>query len=146
MYLEKTTDENREGKNKSKEKSAVKRKIPKPSTILLMSSKLNYGKKTVCGDVGQMIDTHKHNLKHDLVNNMEEWKCGLAFKTVYQGANKYISNTSTIGLYENAAGAVKDYYQKLKSDVDIPAPPRVRLRSQTLHNINDVHNAILQVI
>ena len=104
-----------------------------------MNLKLNYGKKVVCvGDVGQMI-YQNIDLKHAPVNNTEEWVFGLAFKTMHQGVNKCISNTSSIEFYENAVGAIKDYCQMLKSDVDILAPPRVRLN---LHSINNVHNAI----
>lgn len=101
--------------------------------------KLYYRKKIVCGDVGQMIDPNI-NLKHASVNNMEEWLLGFTFKTEHQGKSKYISNKSMIEFSEHTSHTVKDYYL---SDIDIPAPPRVRLN---LHNIDDVHNAILELI
>ena len=128
-------------KDKSTGKEKNKRTKPGSSTTPTVNLKVNYGKKIVCGDVGQMLDP-KMNLKQAPVNSIEEWALGLAIKTVHQGANKCISNTSTIEFYENVFGAVKDYHKLLK-DSNAPPPPKVQLN---LHNIHDVHNAILQVL
>ena len=74
-----------------------------------MNIKLRYNKKLVCKNIGFQLDPTT-NAKHVPENEIEEWALGLAFKAVYQGANKCLSNASVVEYYEVAHDAVKDYH------------------------------------
>ena len=68
------------------------------------------------------------------------------FKTVYQRANKCLSNVAIVEHYEIGYEMVNEYHNTIKSSHDqlrkIPPPIKVRLNC---HNILDVQKTILEV-
>ena len=58
-------------------------------------------------DIRDMLDP-QINLAHKPQDDLERWALGTVYKTVYQGANKCISNAAVLEFYNNGHGMVKD--------------------------------------
>ena len=86
------------------------------------------------------------DLKQNPTNDLQKWAVRTVFKTVYQGANESLSNTTVVENYEIGYEMVNEYHNTIKSSHDqlrkIPPPPKIRLNC---HNILDVQKAILEV-
>ena len=42
-------------------------------------------------------------------NDLPQWAIGSAFRTVHEGANKYLSNTAVVEIYKVGYEMVQDY-------------------------------------
>ena len=87
------------------------------------------------------------NLAHKPQDDLERWALGTVYKTVYQGANKCISNAAVLEFYNNGHGMVKDYHTVLKKSgikvlANLPPPMKVRLND---HNITNIQRMLLEV-
>ena len=97
-------------------------------------------------DIRDMLNP-QINLVHKPQDDLERWALGTVYKTVYQGANKCISNAAVLEFYNNGHGRVKYYHTVLKKSgikalANLPPTPKVRLNDR---NITDVQHVLLEV-
>ena len=87
-------------------------------------------KKPIFGDISNMDPTI--DLKQNPINDMQKWPVGIVFKTIHQGANKYLSNAAVVENYEIGYEMVNEYHNTIKSSHDqlhkIRKVPRLHVR------------------
>ena len=91
-----------------------------------------------------MICPKVHLDHRPALDSVEHWALGSAYMTVHQGANKCVSNVTTVDMYQNVHKAALGYciVAQRATDDELPKPPQVTLNN---HNISGVQKSIFQV-